>query len=174
MSSEKVHECQEEIDMSTLLVISVIFLLSLAGAVILFKFFKSSAFISSRKYQAGGAIAGFVIIYGLLYTSYARIEQSQYNRIIDEYRKMKQVSTIPGRVNPVVDHTKILLASEVSEPDVQGRFNIKYRGGLSGEGDVPIYVLGENGWVKKYVDMDTLNIDKGLHIPTHYFISDGN
>ncbi len=49
--------------------VAVIFILSLAGAFVLFKFLKSSALIKSPSYQAGGALAGFLLIYGALYYS---------------------------------------------------------------------------------------------------------
>ncbi|MFH1148229.1 MAG: hypothetical protein V1736_11050 [Pseudomonadota bacterium] len=53
-----------------LIVITVIFLLSLLGAVALFKFLKSTAMIKKAGYQAGGAVAGFLLIYGTLYGSF--------------------------------------------------------------------------------------------------------
>jgi hypothetical protein len=53
-----------------LIVVTVIFILSLAGAFILFKFLKSFALIKKVGYQAGGAIAGFLLIYGALYYSF--------------------------------------------------------------------------------------------------------
>ena len=54
----------------SLIPIIVIFCLSLAGSFILFKFLKSSATIKKPTYQAGGAIAGFILIYGLLFSSF--------------------------------------------------------------------------------------------------------
>ena len=53
-----------------LIPLSVIFALSLVGSIVLFRFLKSSAAITKSTYQAGGAIAGFILIYGLLYMSY--------------------------------------------------------------------------------------------------------
>lgn len=53
-----------------LVVVTVIFILSLTGAFVLFKFLKSSALIKKAGYQAGGAIAGFLLIYGALYSSF--------------------------------------------------------------------------------------------------------
>jgi len=38
--------------MFSLIVVAVIFIMSLVGAVILFKFFKSSAIVTGKKYQA--------------------------------------------------------------------------------------------------------------------------
>lgn len=53
-----------------LITLSVMFTLSLVGSIILFRFLKSSATIKKESYQAGGAIAGFILIYGLLYVSF--------------------------------------------------------------------------------------------------------
>ena len=53
----------------SLIVIVVLFLLSLAAAVILFAFFKSTAVVQGTRYQAGGAIAGFIIVFVLLQLS---------------------------------------------------------------------------------------------------------
>lgn len=53
-----------------LIPLSVMFTLSLVGSIILFRFLKSSATIKKKSYQAGGAIAGFILIYGLLFASF--------------------------------------------------------------------------------------------------------
>ena len=53
-----------------LIPLSVIFCLSLGGSVVLFKFLKSSATIKKPTFQAGGALAGFILIYWLLYSSF--------------------------------------------------------------------------------------------------------
>jgi len=57
----------------TLIPIIVIFCLSLIGSFILFKFLKSSATIKKATYQAGGAIAGFLLIYGLLFSTFKSV-----------------------------------------------------------------------------------------------------
>jgi len=53
-----------------LMSVSIIFGLSLIGSIVLFKFLKSSATITKPTYRAGGAVAGFILIYGLLFTSF--------------------------------------------------------------------------------------------------------
>lgn len=63
-----------------LVVVSVIFALSLVGAFVLFKFLKSAAIIKRSGYQAGGALAGFLLIFGALYASYSRLEASAAER----------------------------------------------------------------------------------------------
>jgi len=57
----------------TLIPIIVIFCLSLIGSFILFKFLKSSATVKKATYQAGGAIAGFLLIYGLLFSTFKSV-----------------------------------------------------------------------------------------------------
>lgn len=53
-----------------LFVVAVMFILSLIGAYVLFKYLKSSALIKREGYKAGGAIAGFLLIYGILFYSF--------------------------------------------------------------------------------------------------------
>ena len=80
--------------MNVLLIpLSVIFTFSLVGSIVLFRFLKSSATIKKRSYQAGGAIAGFILIYGLLYTSF----NSWYKSEIEEKWKSEQW-TVKGTV----------------------------------------------------------------------------
>ncbi len=64
---------RESNDMNPLLTIGIIFSLSLVGAIVLFKCLKSSAMIQKASYQAGGAVAGFILIYSMLYYSYSEI-----------------------------------------------------------------------------------------------------
>ncbi|MFQ5902132.1 MAG: hypothetical protein ACE5JO_00420 [Candidatus Binatia bacterium] len=52
----------------------VLFALSLGGAVVLFKWLTSFAAIRGTVWEAGGAIAGFIIIYVLLYQSLLRLQ----------------------------------------------------------------------------------------------------
>lgn len=55
------------------IIVGIIFVLSLGGAIVLFRFLKSSAMIRKAGYQAGGALAGFLLIYGTLYYSSANL-----------------------------------------------------------------------------------------------------
>ncbi len=54
-------------------VVTILFTLSLIAAWILFKFLQSTAAITKKEYQMGGAAAGFLIIYGALYSSYTHL-----------------------------------------------------------------------------------------------------
>src|ERR1035438_6548706 len=57
-------------------VVTILFTLSLFAAWILFKFLQSTASITKKEYQMGGAAAGFLIIYGALYYSYSGLAKS--------------------------------------------------------------------------------------------------
>src|ERR1035438_3598353 len=57
-------------------VVTILFTLSLLAAWILFKFLQSTASITKKEYQMGGAAAGFLIIYGALYYSYSQLAKS--------------------------------------------------------------------------------------------------
>src|ERR1035438_3545773 len=57
-------------------VVTILFTLSLFAAWILFKFLQSTATITKKEYQMGGAAAGFLIIYGALYYSYSGLAKS--------------------------------------------------------------------------------------------------
>ncbi len=61
--------------MGPFVIVGIVFILSLTGAFILFKFFKSTAIIKNKNYQAGGDIAGFILIFGALYGAYDTLEK---------------------------------------------------------------------------------------------------
>ena len=143
--------------MSPLIVVSVIFLLSLIGAAVLFKFFESSALVKSRKYKAGGAVAGFIIIYALLYGSFDRIQQSQYDA--EECRQLQEVYQVSGKIIPKPDLGHVILAAAVEFPDMDGRFNLEARclDKTDSNGELRIYVIDQEGeFYPKYVDIDSL------------------
>lgn len=108
--------------------ISAFFLLSLLGAYVLFKYLKSEAQVSSRWYQAGGALAGFVIIYGLLYGSY--------------YQIVSHGPEITGKVAPALRSVKLVLSVAEQEPDNQGDFKLTTPFNLDlQKSDVRLYLL---------------------------------
>jgi hypothetical protein len=111
--------------MNVLLIpLSVIFTLSLVGSIVLFRFLKSSATIKKRTYQAGGAIAGFILIYGLLYTSF----NSWYKNEIEEKWKSEQW-TIKGTVLMRDDckHEGIAVRHIPDAPSAESRSNGEFR-----------------------------------------------
>jgi hypothetical protein len=59
--------------MEHLIVIAVLFLLSLLAAYVLFKWLDSAAIIKRQGYQAGGAFAGFLLIFGSLTVAHFKL-----------------------------------------------------------------------------------------------------
>ena len=57
--------------------VCTIFVLSSAGALLLFRLLESQAKIEGSWYEAGGAMAGFVLLYLMLHRSYCRIVRLQ-------------------------------------------------------------------------------------------------
>jgi len=90
---------------ASLISVSIFFVLSLIGAIVLFKYLKSSATIKKSEYQAGGAIAGFILIYGLLYTSYTSILNSSNAYQRQEWTIIGKVKKDSSRLNDGVTVT---------------------------------------------------------------------
>jgi hypothetical protein len=85
--------------------------MSLIGAVVLFRFLKSTALIKNGKYQAGGAMAGFLLIYGALFGSYAKLVEASTIRVA-------------GTIRPSQYPLKVILAMGEAAPDSNGNFSI--------------------------------------------------
>ncbi|MDH3973134.1 MAG: hypothetical protein OEV42_02535 [Deltaproteobacteria bacterium] len=141
--------------MSTLIVTSTFFVLSLVGAVVLFRFFKSAAIVKTKTYQAGGAIAGFIIIYALLYGSYANIEKDGQKKLLEDYetikvelqqlRKKLEPKSISGTVEPFRDNIKVVLAVKEIDTDNRGKFRLKAPCIDPEEDDVRLFIMTEEG-----------------------------
>jgi hypothetical protein len=139
----------------TLLVVAILFLLSLSAAVILFKYLKSSATVTDERYQAGGAIAGFIIISGILYPAYYTIEmrdyktlittheklQNDYKELINEHQKLSQMSVISGNISPYQQYTKVVLAVKETDLDPTGDFQLRVRCIDPKEDDIRVHVI---------------------------------
>lgn len=153
--------------MYPLIVVAIFFILSLLGAVILFKFFKSSALIQGKTYQAGGAIAGFIILYVLLYHSYAKIDDFQgIKNENNELKEKYQIQTITGNLkNYNKKYAKIVLAVRETEPDINGKYRLKAPGINPEEDDIRIYVITKDRQDAYYIlskeEMDDFEIDLG-------------
>lgn len=65
------------VNFQVLIVISVMFVISLGGAFVLFRILDSQASIQRAGYKAGGALAGFLIILSMLFGSYYKLVQAQ-------------------------------------------------------------------------------------------------
>ncbi len=88
--------------MHPLVSVSVMFVCSLTAAFVLFKFVKSTAGVQGddvgfkiRGFQAGGAIAGFLLTYGLLHYSFTSLSSQQHE---EEAAAPSALWTITGKV----------------------------------------------------------------------------
>ncbi len=130
-----------------MLVVSTFFVLSLLAAFVLFKWFKSTAVIANKTYQVGGAIAGFIIIFLMLFESYVLVEESKCHKILTHYnqltkaleeKEIKGVLIPPPGEKPV----QVILGTKYL-PDSRGTF--KFIGRWDPEKDnIAIYVQTED------------------------------
>lgn len=132
--------------MESLKVVIVLFVLSLVGALVLFKFFVSFALIKGKTYQAGGAIAGFILLYILLFYSHSKI--NDFQKCKDEKEKCEedlQIQTIKGEVSEYDGElVKIILSVRQTEPDSNGRYILKAPGLDPENNDIQVHVLTDN------------------------------
>lgn len=139
--------------MLIILEVGILFFLSLLGAVILFKFFKSSAIVKNKQYQAGGAIGGFIIIFLLLTTSYYKLEQTKNDSITERLRETSakleslnqklQLLSIEGKISPSIQDAKVVLSVKETEADISGRFKFSMNCIDPEVDDVKLYVQRE-------------------------------
>lgn len=133
-----------------LLVIVILFFLSLTGAYVLFRFLESSAVINDKRYKAGGAIAGFILIYGILFGGYFKLEANK-------------IQKIEGTITPNQQFSKIVLAIKQTDPDMHGKFRLSANCIDLDKDDVKIYVITGNGQaiskqIFKEEDMENVKI----------------
>jgi len=114
------------------LVIATFFSLSLLGAYVLFKFLDSQALIDDKRYKAGGAIAGFILIYGCLFGAYYKLESNK-------------TQFIEGTITPYTRFTKVVLAVKQTDPDTSGNFRMSANCIDLDKDDVKVYVFSEDG-----------------------------
>src|SRR5436853_175370 len=123
----------EVLGMNPTMAVVILFVLSLAGAVVLFRFLKSSALIKGKTYQAGGALAGFVIIYYVLSGFYYKIntDMLKNQELSVEIEKLKNelksldTEIVSGKVEPDKQPVKVRLVFDAVEPDSEGKFKFQ-------------------------------------------------
>lgn len=159
--------------MLIILVVGILFFLSLLGAVILFKFFKSSAIVKNKQYQAGGAIGGFIIIFLLLSTSYYELEKTKNDSLMKKFEETSarleslnlklQLLSIEGKINPSFQDAKVVLSVKETEADISGRFKFSMNCIDPEVDDVKIYVQREGKYIPYRItskkDMTGININ---------------
>jgi len=132
------------------LVVMAFFLLSLGAAWVLFKFLSSTAAITKKSYQLGGAAAGCLILYSALYASYdhlAGLQLKAYQAQLTECRTQRELDErelqIGGVVSPAPKNATVVLAVKTITLADDGRFGLVAKG-LNLTKDLPaVYVVGE-------------------------------
>lgn len=129
--------------MPPLLTVSTLFGLSLLAAVVLFRFLRSAALVKTTSYRAGGALAGFVIVYAAAFASVSKLEQANQNTAVADLQRqvarlnheldsqradlerasqqLKQ-TTVAGTVDPDKGPIRVRLVLDDQTPDSSGRF----------------------------------------------------
>jgi hypothetical protein len=140
------------VELLALLAVSVVFLMSLLGALVLFKVLKSSALIKRPGYQAGGALAGFLLIYGALYYS--------FDRTVQNWMRSRAEWTITGMVlkDGVAIHDGIRVSQTPPEPsnytETGGTFRLENV--VSGDA-MPEIRFESQGYFPGYLTIDAQN-----------------
>ena len=135
-------------------VVTILFTLSLLAAWILFKFLQSTAAITKKEYQMGGAAAGFLIIYGALYYSYSGLAKSA----LDDSKHQLAVCQaalktsadndeevgIKGVVDPALKNAQIVFAIRIFPLPDDGTFRFSARrSDLKSNNPPAIYIINE-------------------------------
>ena len=146
-------------------VVTVLFVLSLLAAWILFKFLQSTAAITKKEYQMGGAAAGFLIIYGALYYSYSGLAKSALD---DSKRQLAacQVALktsgdnnvevpIKGVVDPPLRNAQIVFATRIFPLPDDGTFRFSARqSDIKSNNPAAIYIINEQEHNYLQLDQD--------------------
>ena len=106
-------------------------LVSLVPAFVLFKFLESTAIIKKKNYQAGGAIAGYIIVLAALFAVKVKLEatgrdavnaelkqsESRYAELLSQYKEATTRSSVAGTVRPVGRRMRVALAIDDKPAD---------------------------------------------------------
>ncbi|MBI5179061.1 MAG: hypothetical protein HZA04_07350 [Nitrospinae bacterium] len=160
-----------------LIVIVTFFFLSLAGAVVLFKFFKSTAMVQSKQYQAGGAIAGFIIIFILLSQAYQKIKSDTVAKLTEDLKaaqleldkatqNLSSVS-IDGTITPYQNDAKIVLAVSQTDADMQGKFKFSAKCIDPDNDDVKLYLISPTQNKFKFMRIESKQAMNNISFPTN-------
>jgi hypothetical protein len=146
-------------------VVTVLFTLSLFAAWILFKFLQSTASITKKEYQMGGAAAGFLIIYGALYYSYSELAKSALDdskhqlagcqaALKTSQDNDKEVA-LKGVVDPALKDAQIVYATRILPLPDDGTFRFSARlSDLKSDNPPAIYIIDEQEHNYLQLDQD--------------------
>ncbi|MBZ5555219.1 MAG: hypothetical protein LAO21_21110 [Acidobacteriia bacterium] len=138
-----------------LVIVCVLFFVSLLAAFVLFFFLKSTALVKTKQYQAGGALAGFLIVFFVSNNSYTKIsnfqeeikkQQSTIQDLgvkIDACNQFTSTRDISGTVDPYSEQTKIVLGIAEADLPINKRFRISSPCFDLKKGKYALYVIRE-------------------------------
>jgi hypothetical protein len=143
-----------------------LFTLSLVSAVVLFKFLKSTALVKNESYQAGGAIAGFIIVYGMLHWSYSQTagytgKIASLTSQVQALQQSTRAMTVTGTVTPSAGDTQVLIAAWEAPTDMSGAFSVKARC-LEGSDQAKLVIVQQGHYYMKYITPGDPKIDVQL------------
>lgn len=137
----------------------VYFILSLIGAIVLFKLLKSTAVIKKAGYQAGGALAGFLLIYIALVSSSERLSKNEKSCEPEPW-------TVEGTIKKEGEetHEGIIIKYTPPEPstktDERGSFSL--RDVKLGEGKWPELRLESKNYFPLSIELNETTAEKDI------------
>ena len=145
--------------MSALIVIAFFFC-SLVASYVLFKILKSRARVGSSTWQAGGALAGFVIVFLVMHATYKSINDIELAKArlisteadLKAAKKQLEARRIEGRIQPNLVETKIVLAIAATDPDGNGKFRFDGRCLDPVTDDLRLYFIREGRHVFRFLE----------------------
>ncbi len=152
--------------MPPFVIVAGLFTLSLVSAIVLFKFLKSTALIKNQSYQAGGAIAGFIIVYGMLHWSYTQTAGytdtiASLTKQVQDFQQSTRAMTVTGTVTPSTSDTQVLIAAWEAPTDMSGAFSLKAPC-LGGSDQAKLVIVQQGRYYMKYITPGEPKIDVQL------------
>ena len=146
----------------SLFVVTAMFFMSLIGAYILFAVLKSVAQINNKAYQAGGALAGFIILYATLFQSYQSLHHIEVTeKELKTAQKLLEKNEINGTLIPSSQTAKIVLAIQQTDADDNGKFKLLAKCINPEDDDVKVFVISQDG---RYRSLRIASMDKMKNI----------
>jgi len=141
---------------------------------VLFKFFENTAMVKSKQFQAGGAIAGFIIIFILLTNAYAKLKNDTVEKLKEELETARMEieranhkltpACIDGVITPYEKDAKIVLAVQQTDADMTGRFKFSAICVDPDNDDVKLYLISPTNY--KFMRIDSKQSMRNINFPT--------
>lgn len=145
--------------MSAVIVIAF-FSCSLLASYVLFRLLKSTARVGKSSWQAGGALAGFVIVFLSMQGTYKSISDIESTKArltsteadLQSAKQQLAAKTIAGKIQPNLVETKVVLAVAATDPDGNGLFRFDGRCLDPVTDDLRLYFIREGRHVFRFLE----------------------